>query len=385
MQKVNIPVFEDVTLMINSNIPFLIDADALLMYSFMQKNHDNDLGGQYLHVIYFCERFLNLLLEKGGNCIIVFFNIWNQVWNLNPYVKSIRLAMYSHFKRNTKFKLYECSSFNTREFKGFIDMEKPRCILLDIGLHLTLNKFNIDPEDVLKLNCTEIVFFRGNDLPCIDISEIVIDESTVSSYNLHSNVNLRKLSENLCSVLIIQPHIANAKKIHCNYSNYDARCAIAVIASSNFLHKIQDDNQIKLIMLCYASQEILSLQNRCCPIVKFDQATLNRLQTIVKLWLDCLSQSMIICIEEDIKLDWNTIADLWQGTLFSYMCYIMGNDAILYGDKLGYIQHPYERYMKLISQECKKEIEPYPIKPIFNDLRGKLPSLKYKQCNTFSF
>lgn len=377
MNKENVPLYEDITLMINSNIPFLIDGDALITYAFLQDNHEVKLGGQFLHIIYFCERFLHTLLDKGGNFIIVFFDTWENYWHDVAYLKCLRLAVYEHLKKHTNYRLFKFESFLSGDFKRFLDIEKPRCVFVDIGFHLSLKEFNTrvsssrciisSVNNALLITCAEILFFRANDLPCIDICNINIEESIISSYNLHANPKYKEIARVICTklnnVLPSAPLLKIKKPLKCDYSGYDARQAFVVIAASKYLLDKNNANALKLIILSYAALEALQLEHRCCPIFQFKDSSLNTVQGIVMKWLDCLSCSFEQCVEKKIELSWDNIADIWQGTMFGYISYVVQN-TIHTGAELGHFQKPYEVYVKLIELETNEKFEPYPIVPI---------------------
>lgn len=376
MMKLNIPIHEDVTSMINSNVPFLIDGDALCMLAFLQESHEITLGGQYLHCVYFCERFLQILADKGGNFIIVFFNTWETYWEKNSYIRCLRLSLCAHLRNFTKYRVDNFTSFASQDFREFLDVMKPRCILLDIAYHKSIEEFNerilssnelvSDVQKGLIIICTEILFFRANDLPCIDICEIDIEISTISSFNLHSDPLLSKEATQLCkehNKILTLPSADNEFIIQNNYSDYDARRALVIIASNKFLLDMKDANVLKLILLTYASLEVLHLEHRCCPILKYKGGSLNELQKILLKWLDCLSSALKYCLKDNMKMEWTNIGDIWQGTMFSYICYIV-SQTISSGSELGELQEAYENYIYLVKCECDIELDAYPIIPL---------------------
>lgn len=374
MEGINIPYYEEVTAIINSNIPIIIDADALITYAFLQDNHDIRMGGQYLHVVYICERFLSILSERGANLLIVLFDVWGKFWEKSSYLSTVRLTVYTHLEKQTQHRFFKFATFDSISFKKFISVQKPRAALLDLSYHLKVYKlkernpmkFELAVELALLINCTEIIFLRANDLYCIDICEINIYQAISLSFGLHPRVNLNILNEVLCTRLRNLGEMSSSPSLNVtikgNFSNYDCRHALVAIAANTFLSHVNDINTLKIILLFYASLDVLNLENRCCPILKSDDNLLKNLQEIISIWLDCLRATIEFFQQQNIVLIWKNIADIWQGTMFCYICYIV-KDTINCGKELGHFRQVYEYYIDLVEKECMLKIEPYPISP----------------------
>ncbi|GJQ71104.1 putative ATP-dependent RNA helicase [Trypoxylus dichotomus] len=299
MEDINTPTYSDVTPMVNSKIPFLIDGDALIMYAFLQENHETMLGDLGYH----------LSLEE-----------FNKRMSLSP-------------------------------------------------------KLAVDVHSALILTCTEIVFFRANDLPCIDLCEINIDESLISSFHLDARRNLIILSKMCCQMLVetvsrVKPSI-DEFVVNCDYSEFDARRAVVIIASSKFLSTDADVNFLKLILLSYASLEVLQLEHRCCPIFKFENDSLANVQDKIMNWMDCILYALQYCLKYQISLLWNNIADIWQATMFSYICHTI-QDEISSGAELGHLKEAYEQYIHLVKRESSQTMDAYPILPYYPAKNGIL-------------
>ena len=72
---------------------FLIDGDSLFVELLLNKNLDWHYGGQFLHLIYLCERYLHLFERKGAIFQLVFFQEYQDLWNSNPSLKLARQAL----------------------------------------------------------------------------------------------------------------------------------------------------------------------------------------------------------------------------------------------------------------------------------------------------
>eukprot|EP00775_Hariotina_reticulata_P012833 gene12833-12961_t len=76
---------------------FLIDGDSLLAEAFsFSRSSSQLLGGQPVTVIYFVERLLRLLLDRGGFFHVVFYSCMDAAWCQQPAAAAIRQALINH-------------------------------------------------------------------------------------------------------------------------------------------------------------------------------------------------------------------------------------------------------------------------------------------------
>ncbi|XP_078360874.1 putative ATP-dependent RNA helicase DDX60 isoform X2 [Oculina patagonica] len=166
---------------------FLIDGDSLLLELLGEESLDWSHGGQFLHLTYLLERFLQYFTDKGGVFHIVFFKEMEIIWKTEPSMLLARQAIILHLhqlQNNTRFKcsvVTSYASFWDKQWKEYIDENVPAFLLLT------------DAENIpWKANRTEKIdssiefFFRslllhclGQGLNCVFISGIQMTATKV--------------------------------------------------------------------------------------------------------------------------------------------------------------------------------------------------------------
>nr|CAD7396064.1 unnamed protein product [Timema cristinae] len=66
MDKLVIPTYTDISNSVSNGTPFFVDGDMLLVHAMADENWSSRFGGQMLHLIYLCERRMQIFVNKGG-------------------------------------------------------------------------------------------------------------------------------------------------------------------------------------------------------------------------------------------------------------------------------------------------------------------------------
>lgn len=386
IQDFNKPNFQDITPLFDDGVPFLVDGDALMLTAILDKNYNPCFGGQFLHLVYICERILQIFTNNGGICQIVFFDIWKEMYDNSNNLLLCREVLYLHFMKNTQIPVHKIKHFYSSDFINIIENVKSRFLLCNLGIYIdyprairkvegNASKLN---NKVLPVFCGELLSSISNDLACVDIEKLSIDVSTVSSFIVDSNAEVMQLSQ------MVQNQVIKAFRMNDDSPSPDncfvAKTALETVvcnAAINFqiLHPKQLNN-LRLILVLYATMDCFKLQNRGCPRVYIDsENTRKDVKDLIDTWMQLLYKSLTPLSTKTV--DWKNVGDLWQGTLFStIICAI--NKEINDAQQLGAISDRYEYYVNLINTESKMPLDPYPLKPIETDVSYKILMPKCK-------
>ncbi|CAH3109024.1 unnamed protein product [Pocillopora meandrina] len=166
---------------------FLIDGDSLLLEIIGEKSLDWNNGGQFLHLTYLTERFLQKFTEKGGVFHIVFFKEMEIIWRSNPSLLLAREALILHLQRNTDLIVKTSMvDFWGQEWKDYVNDEVPAFLLLTDAENI--------PWKEGKLKATMQYFFRcflfhclAHGLNCVFVSGIEITATKVMGFYIYSS------------------------------------------------------------------------------------------------------------------------------------------------------------------------------------------------------
>ncbi|XP_068713426.1 probable ATP-dependent RNA helicase DDX60 isoform X5 [Montipora foliosa] len=179
---------------------FMIDGDSLLFELLGEASLDWSNGGQFLHLTYLLERFLQYFTDKGGVFHIVFFKDMEILWSSHPSMLVARQSLILHLEHNTNFTVItSIDNFWGEQWKTYIKDKIPAFLLLT------------DAESVpfkttkKKQLCLEF-FFRsflfhslGQELNCVFISGIEMTATKVMGFytqsTSHHNWLFRKYME----------------------------------------------------------------------------------------------------------------------------------------------------------------------------------------------
>lgn len=385
----NKPIFQDITPLFDDGVPFLVDGDALMLTAILDKNYNPSFGGQFLHLVYICERILQVFTNNGGVCQIVFFDIWKEVYNNSYKLLVCRQVLYHHFMKNTQIHVHKIKHFYSSDFISIIEKVKSRFLLCNLAVYKDyfdiIKKVGEKPKfinkwpSIIMLFCGELLSCISNDLACVDIEGLTTDVSTVSSFIVEGNAEVAELSQT------VHDNILNEFTINDDCPSLDdcvlaknARETAICNAAINFLilHP-KRVNDLRLILVLYATLDCFKLRNRGCPRVWIDsEETRKDVKDLIDIWVQLLYEVLTSATVSSID-EWKNVGDLWQGTLFSTILCAIKED-ICDAQQLGAISGRYEYYVHLINEHSKVLLDPYPVKPIATDVSYKLLMPKCK-------
>lgn len=347
--------------MFNDSVPFLISGEMLLITALMDKNYNRLLGGQSLHLIYICERLLNVFKKNSGTFEIVFFNAWKNVFR-HPELLLYRQIIIAHFKNNTNIPVHTFSCVFDKSFSDLIDNVRPGFLLYNLAdryqsRFLKENKCAI--ADFYTLFCSEFIFCLKADLPVVDLRNINVEVSIVKSYLLESNISHEQLPDLLIDVIhkVIINNAGISGKIEIAYGCNEIRELIICNAACVFLNDFpKRANDVRLFLLYAVVLENLNLQSRGCPIVEITDQTI---MEDVLIW-----QRIIFALLKDFdkgNVEWKNICDIWQGTLLAVVYSSVTKE--MFSENLGELAIFYEQYVDKINGVTTNKLTHYPIVP----------------------
>ncbi|XP_022803066.1 probable ATP-dependent RNA helicase DDX60 [Stylophora pistillata] len=171
---------------------FLIDGDSLLLEVLSEKSLDWSSGGQFLHLIYLAERFLQNFTEKGGVFHIIFLKEMEIIWRSNSTMLLAREALILHLQHNTDFTVKTSMvNFWGKEWKDYLNDEVPAFLLLADAEKI--------PFQLGELKETLEYFFRcllfhclAHGLNCVFISGIQTSATKVMGFYSYSSATHKK-------------------------------------------------------------------------------------------------------------------------------------------------------------------------------------------------
>lgn len=166
---------------------FLIDGDSLLLELLGEQTLDWSNGGQFLHLTYLLERFLQHFTNKGGVFHIVFFKDMEIIWSSQPSMLLARQALMLHLQNNTSFTVVtSIDNYWGKQWKDYVEDKFPAFLLLTDVENIPW-KINQDKQEAVKF------FFRsllchalGQGLNCVFISGIEMTATKVMGFYTQS-------------------------------------------------------------------------------------------------------------------------------------------------------------------------------------------------------
>nr|CAD7261035.1 unnamed protein product [Timema shepardi] len=151
MDDLAIPTYADISTSVSSGTPFFVDGDMLLVHAMADENWSSRFGGQMLHLIYLCERRMQIFVKKGGTFQIVFFKSWYDAWYGRHDMLLAHTVLLLHFKHNSPYEVYQFDNVWDPLFKDHLSKFRPSFILMDLEI-------SHYPRDPLRLPLK----YRGN-------------------------------------------------------------------------------------------------------------------------------------------------------------------------------------------------------------------------------
>lgn len=358
--KFNDPRFQDITPMFNDSVPFLVSGEMLMLTAMLDENYNSVLGGQSLHFIYICERLLNVFKKNNGSFEILFFDVWENVFN-NYQLLLYRQILINHFEKNTEIRVHHFTDVYDLAFSTLIDTARPGFFLYNLDnimIHKFLKHQRCGDNIFLAVFCAEFISCLKSDLPVVDLGTIELEISIVRSYLLENDVDYKILPEFRSDIEKI--HSIRKLKIETlsSISKYnDIRKLLVCNAVCAFLKKFPTrTNDVRLFVLYVVALENLKLQNRGCPFVKI---TNQDIKQDILIW-----QKIIFSLLKDVdssNINWKNICDIWQGTLLAVVYHCVTD--VMYSENLGQFRSYYEQYFEITNCILSENLSPYPIEP----------------------
>ncbi|KAM7443056.1 putative ATP-dependent RNA helicase ddx60 [Porites harrisoni] len=180
---------------------FLIDGDSLLLDLFGERRLDWSNGGQFLHLTYLVERFLQYFTDKGGVFHIVFFKDMEIIWRGQPSMLLARQALILHLKYNTAFTVVtSIDHFLGKQWRDYVDDKLPAFLLLTDAEKIPCETTGEKMRNRLQFLFRSLLFYSlGQGLNCVFISGIEMTATKVMGYYMESlpehRSQFKKLSE----------------------------------------------------------------------------------------------------------------------------------------------------------------------------------------------
>lgn len=375
----------------------MVDGDALMLTAILDKNYSPIAQGQFLHLVYICERILQIFTSNGGVCHIVFFDIWKKIYNNCYKLLLCRQVLYYHFTKNTNIPVHKIEHFYSSDFISIVERVKSRFLLCNLAIYKDYieiaQKVGLKPPKFVDKWPPTLILYAGelfscisNYIACVDIETLTIDVSTVASYIVEGQPETVQLSKRVQDYLLDSFTIdEDGASLSDGFVGKNARETLVCNAAVDFLtlHP-KRANDLRLILATYATMDCFKLQNRGCPEVSIDSEEPRKdARALVDLWMQLLHKVLMSSIASEIS-DWRNIGDLWQGTLFfTVLCAV--SEDVEDAEKLGAISGRYEYYVGLVNAESSVPLDPYPLKPFGKDISYEIFEPKCKSHGNYFF
>ncbi|XP_067006515.2 probable ATP-dependent RNA helicase DDX60 isoform X2 [Anabrus simplex] len=376
--------YEDITdLIVDGNVS-LVCGDSLLL-SCMRNDYCTQNGGQLLHLVYLCERLIQLLQRKSGAFEFVFFDIWRQIL-VDESLSLAQSVLETHLKKNTNIRVHHFAATWDPAFKEFINLRKPSFLLVDIDLPSVLSNFQ-DSVNVIVAEMfvyCQVLFALSLDLPCVSLEKVELDISVISAFTVGRRLYKRKCrfraldyftqltagsSENMTLPTLPLNSVEFGVGV-------DIRHVVTVMAASWYLLECKDtysEDWIRVFLLYSAMIEILPLENRGCPVPReTPSACLLAFIRKIQFYMKCALARF-----ERSEFTYDSVSDLWHGNLFINILQHM-NSVLRNPDDLGI--RSAEVYMRLaegVYTVSGKTFEAFPI--VTENLKWNKPSTVSKE------
>ena len=377
--RILLPSFQDITNMFSSGAIFFVDGDSLLLNLMGDVNYDTNNGGQLLHLIYLCERHLQLFSRKGGNFEIIFFNIWSQAWSGKHTLLLARSVLMSHLRFNMSCKVHEFDSVWDMNFRQVLEKCNCSFILTDFQMLDTYCKLHPNEDHVLQ----ELIFHASICyslvalyLGWVDMNNVELTVSTLNAFYCQPGVKLedaklRKLLhiittaiQNECKLSLISNNTKKYKLLPTE-GEKDVRHAITVAAAAQLLKESNAsqkcENWIRTFLVYSAILEVLPLRFRGCAasvtpttaLTKFVQQLCNHMNRILQT---------ILHGSHNVNYNFDNVSDLWHGNLFVFVLTYVTEHEMCEEFLLGkQTFSTYERLLQEVVKLAGKPLAQFPI------------------------
>jgi hypothetical protein len=335
-ESILLPSFQDVTNMFSNGATFFVDGNSLVLNLMGNENYDANNGGQLLHLIYLCERHLQIFSRKGGKFEVVFFNIWNEAWSGKNTLLLARSALMSHLKFNMSCKVHEFESMWDVKFGK--TLEKCNCafILFDfqmLGKYTRLFPNENHMLEELIFHVSIFYYLVGLNVACVDMNDVQLTVSMLNAFCFSPRVKLghirvRQLLDNIiqkieerCKPSFISSE-AVASPLICLEGERDVRRVITVSAATLFLKDScapqPQEDWIRAFLLYSSLLEVLPLKLRGCTSFGTSSTTFTQFLKQLHKHMNCVLQA-ILHDRQTVNYSFDTVSDLWHGNLFVFV------------------------------------------------------------------
>ncbi|XP_044173202.1 probable ATP-dependent RNA helicase DDX60 isoform X1 [Acropora millepora] len=169
---------------------FMIDGDSLLFELLGEESLDWSHGGQFLHLIYLLERFLQHFTDKGGVFHIVFFKDMETIWKTQPSMLLARQTLILHLQHNTSFTVVtSINHFWSEEWKEYVQDQIPAFMLLTDAENIPWKtERGTKAESVIQFLFRSLLMHcLGQGLNCVYISGIQMTATKVLGFYMESS------------------------------------------------------------------------------------------------------------------------------------------------------------------------------------------------------
>ena len=206
------PIFTniDVTKEISDACLFLIDGTSLILECFQNNNIDWSFGGQYLHLVYIFERYIEMFSTLSKYFYIIFFDNLNLMFRNDSRFSLSLSVIINHLKSNAylKSKTKFFSSVSSYEYKQFLSYEKPTFVLLN----------KLEKLKELDIREVEVMSKIKETFKIMDIFYLHLEINILLTKNISFNSN--RLSGFYCRKRMIFSETVNKYYNHLAKLNY---------------------------------------------------------------------------------------------------------------------------------------------------------------------
>ncbi|KAK2572321.1 putative ATP-dependent RNA helicase DDX60 [Acropora cervicornis] len=261
---------------------FMIDGDSLLFELLGEESLDWSHGGQFLHLIYLLERFLQHFTDKGGVFHIVFFKDMETIWKTQPSMLLARQTLILHLQHNTSFTVVtSINHFWGEEWKEYVQDQMPAFMLLTDAENIPWKtERRTKPESVVEFLFRSLLMHcLGQGLNCVYISGIQMTATKVLGFYMESSARHKDLLR-MCGKSVREKWLdqASGNNLGDAGTSSQSQCQIdveaevqtalqsppqggcrelvTVLACSNVLFKVLNGPDIRELPLKYRAQSL---------------------------------------------------------------------------------------------------------------------------------
>ncbi|KAJ9590503.1 hypothetical protein L9F63_016454 [Diploptera punctata] len=316
------PSVRDITNMLSNGETFLVDGDSLILNAMGNESYDRNNGGQLLHLIYLCERQLQIFSRKGGHFQVLFFRTWNYAFSDKPTVLLAKSVLMYHLKYNMSCTVHEFDSVCDDHFKQLLEKHKYGFILMDYcftdKLENIFSENNLLQELIFHTHVYYILVSLS--LGIVDMSDVELKVSSLYGFYTQPELKsskLQKLLENFTYKIknYKKNETGNIEVLEVSTrANKSIRHLVTVGAAVQYLadETVPEPREewVKLYLLYTALVEVLPIKFRGCKGITNPKEEFITFVDKLHYHMNC-----VLCAlsNQNVKYEFQYIADLWNG------------------------------------------------------------------------